>query len=201
MDEAIARLKAGDISGLETLVERYQIEAVQAAVLITGDRELAEDIVQSAFLRIFEKIQGFDETYPFRPWFMRIVVNDAIKAAVRRWRQISLSDEDDEKCTAVVESLLACSLEPEDIVEQREVAAALRQAIARLAPSQRASIVLHYFLNLSTAETAEKLGCSPGTLRWHLFTARARLQNLLSVYKESQEKSDDKRQSATLDVE
>ena len=54
MDEAqaITQLKAGDISGLQMLVETYQIEAIQAACLITGDRATAEDVVQDAFLQI-----------------------------------------------------------------------------------------------------------------------------------------------------
>ena len=50
--EAIARLKAGDITGLRTLIERYQVQAVQTAALITQDRAMAEDIVQNAFVRI-----------------------------------------------------------------------------------------------------------------------------------------------------
>jgi hypothetical protein len=49
--EAIARLKRGDIGGLEALVRKHQVQAVRTAYLITRDRALAEDIVQTAFLR------------------------------------------------------------------------------------------------------------------------------------------------------
>jgi len=46
--KAIARLKRGDIGGLEALVRKYQVQAVRTAYLITRDRALAEDIVQAA---------------------------------------------------------------------------------------------------------------------------------------------------------
>lgn len=185
MDEtkAIAQLKAGDISGLQMLVEIYQIEAIQAACIITGDRAIAEDIVQAAFLRAFDKIRGFDETRPFRPWFIRIVVNDAIKAAIQQNRQISLKDDGDADYEAVLQKLAENTREPEDAVEKEELVTEMRQAIARLSPSQRAAVVMHYFLNMSTAESASQLNCAPGTLRWRLSVVRARLRTLLASFK------------------
>ena len=185
MDEtkAITQLKAGNIAGLEILVEMYQVEAIQAAGLITGDRAIAEDIVQAAFLRAFDKIRGFDETRPFRPWFFRMVVNDAIKAAIRQNRQISLKDDGDADYEAVLQKLTENTREPEGAVEQEELVTEMRQAIARLSPSQRAAVVMHYFLNMSTAEAAEQLKCAPGTIRWQLSMARERLRNLLASFK------------------
>ena len=181
--QAITQLKAGDISGLQMLVETYQIEAIQAACLITGDRATAEDVVQDAFLRAFDKIQGFDETRPFRPWFVRMVVNDSIKAAIRQSRQISLKDDGEADYKTVLQKLTEYIREPEDAFEQKELVTEMRQAIARLSPSQRAAVVLHYFLNMSTAESAGQLNCAPGTLRWHLSVARARLRSLLASLK------------------
>jgi len=185
MDEvkAIAQLKAGDIAGLQILVEMYQVEAIQAACLITGDRAMAEDIVQAAFLRAFDKIRGFDETRPFRPWFLRIVVNDAIKAAIRQSHTIPLINDGDADYEHMLQTLDANIREPEDAVEQEELVTEMRQAIARLSPSQRAAVAMHYFLNLSTTEAAEQLNCAPGTIRWHLSVARDRLRILLASFK------------------
>ncbi|MBE3119263.1 MAG: RNA polymerase subunit sigma-24, partial [Candidatus Atribacteria bacterium] len=58
--EAIARLKEGDISGLETLVKVHQLKAVRTAYLIVRDYFLAEDVVEDAFLRAYERINQFD---------------------------------------------------------------------------------------------------------------------------------------------
>ncbi len=88
MDErrAIERLKEVDPGGLEVLVKSHQVRAVRAAYLICRDRPLAEDVVQSAFVKAYERIGTFEAGRPFGPWFTRMVVNDAIKAASRRER-------------------------------------------------------------------------------------------------------------------
>lgn len=185
MDEtkAVARLKAGDIDGLRTLVEIYQSEAVQAACLITGDRAAAEDVVQTAFLRAYEKITGFDEARPFRPWFLRMAVNEALKAVARQRRRISLEDEGDADYQAVLQRLDTTAREPEDVVQRKELVEEMQRALERLSPAQRAAVVSHYFLDLSTAEAAAQLNCAPGTLRWHLSVARERLRRLLAALK------------------
>ena len=89
MDErtAVTRLRGGDISGLEPLVRAYQMRALRTAYLITRDRAAAEDIVQEAFVRATGKIGQLRSDAAFGPWFLRIVANDAIKAAARaqRW--------------------------------------------------------------------------------------------------------------------
>jgi RNA polymerase sigma-70 factor (ECF subfamily) len=181
--EAIGRLKKGDIRGLEMLVERYQVEAVQAALMVTGQRAAAEDIVQTAFLRVFEKIEGFDSTRPFRPWFMRMVINDALKFATQQKRQVPLQGDEDAEYKRVTQKLDAMAREPEDAAQQNELVDEMRRAIERLSPQQRASVVMHYFLDLSTAEAAERLNCAPGTLRWYLCVARARLRSFLADFK------------------
>ena len=53
---AISRLKQGDLTGLESLVNRYQVQAVHAAYLIVYDRPLAEDVVYAAFVRVAENM-------------------------------------------------------------------------------------------------------------------------------------------------
>src|SRR5689334_872570 len=93
--EAIRQLQAGNIIGLETLVHRYQAQALGAAYLISRDAALAEDIVQAAFLRVYERIGQFDPARPFGPWLLRSVVNDTLKAVARRARHVPLPVEDD----------------------------------------------------------------------------------------------------------
>ena len=88
--QAIARLKRGDIDGLEPLMQLHQVRAVRTAFLITRDRALAEDVVQAAFVRVYERIAQFDSNRVFEPWLLRIVTNDAVKAATRRERFVPL---------------------------------------------------------------------------------------------------------------
>ena len=84
------RLSQGDIAALGTLVKRYQTPALRAAYLVTHDLALAEDVVSTAFLRVFERAEQYDPNRPFGPWFYRIVVTDAIKAVQRRDRTTTL---------------------------------------------------------------------------------------------------------------
>ena len=177
--KAIARLKRGDISGLEALVRKYQVQAVRAAYLITRDHALAEDIVQTAFLRAYERIGQFDAGQPFGPWFLRSVVNDAVKAAARRERQVSLEASSEGEETSLAELLADPSPGPDELAETAEVRQAVWAALGRLPPAQRAMIVLCYYLNLSEAEMADELACPPGTVKWRLYAARKRLRTLL----------------------
>ncbi|MER3544402.1 MAG: RNA polymerase subunit sigma-24 [Chloroflexota bacterium] len=177
-EEAIARLKRGNISGLEALVRRYQVQAVRAATLITRDRALAEDIVQAAFLRAYERIGQFDSGRPFGPWFLRSVVHDAVKAARRRERQVPLEGESDGE-TSLAEFLADPAPGPLELAQAAETRQAIRDALGRLSPGQRAAVVLRYYLGLSEAELAEELACPPGTVKWRLHAARQRLRALL----------------------
>ncbi len=177
--EAIARIKRGDIGGLESLVRRYQVQAVRAAYLIVRDRETAEDIVQSAFLRVYERIHQFDAGRPFGPWFLRSVVNDAVKAATRRQRQVPLEVGSESEEASLADLLADPNPGPADLVEAAETRQAVLAALDRLPPAQRAAIVLRYYLGLSEAEMADELACPPGTVKWRLHAARKRLRSLL----------------------
>jgi RNA polymerase sigma-70 factor (ECF subfamily) len=177
--EAIARLKRGDIGGLEALVRKYQVQAVRAAYLITRDRALAEDIVQAAFLRAYERIGQFDTGRSFGPWFLRSVVNDAVKAAARRERQVSLEAGSEGEGASLADLLADPDPGPDDLTEAAELRQTVWAALGRLPPAQRAAIVLRYYLGLSEAEMADELACPPGTVKWRLHAARKRLRTLL----------------------
>jgi RNA polymerase sigma-70 factor (ECF subfamily) len=170
--EAVALLKSGEISGLESLVRLYQVRAIRAAYVIVQDRAAAEDIVQTAFLTAYERIGQFDASRPFGPWFLRSVVNLAIKAARQRQRLVTLDEND----AAQNHVLLAPDLT--DTAETRE---AVWLALQQLSPEQRAAIILHYYLDLSEAEIAHEMAAPHGTIKWRLHMARRKLRLLLRL--------------------
>jgi RNA polymerase sigma-70 factor, ECF subfamily len=177
--QAVRRLKAGDISGLAVLVKRYQTEAIETAYLITHDLALAEDIVQDMFLQVYRSIAGFDLARPFRPWFMRSVVYAAVRAARRSQRDVAWTTPVEGDLT--LEDLARDATPgPDEVFEQAELAAVLEAALLRLCPEQRAVIVLRYYLDLSDEDISEQLHCAPGTVRWRLHSARKQLRGWLS---------------------
>src|SRR5688572_8835225 len=131
MDEqiAISRIKQGDLNCLESLVKRYQVRAVHAVYLILYDRALAEDIVQTAFLKVAERIHQFDEGRPFASWFFRIVVNDALKAAQHRKQSVSLEDDRDGSAAKLAAWLRDPTPQPPQLVEEKELRQLILQAI------------------------------------------------------------------------
>jgi RNA polymerase sigma-70 factor (ECF subfamily) len=179
MDEqqAIQRLKNGDIGGLEYLVMQHQVRAVRAAFLITRDSGLAEDIVHDAFIHVYHAIGSFDVTRPFEPWFLRSVVNASVKMVQRSARQIEVGDDTDEavwaELTSRVESV-------ESQVESVELQDQIWDALQKLSPRQRAVIVQKYFLGMSEAEMAVQSDTAKGTIKWLLNAARERLRELLA---------------------
>ncbi|MCC6261659.1 MAG: RNA polymerase sigma factor [Anaerolineales bacterium] len=182
MDEqtAIARLKQGDLNGLETLVDRYQARAVRAAYLVVYDRAAAEDIAQTAFIKVAERIQQFDEALPFAPWFFRIVLNDALKLARKQKRTLPL-DEADENAALLANWMVDPAPQPEMQLEEKQVRENLLKAIYSLPPEQRAVIVMQYYLNLSEAEMSSKMNRPLSSVKWWLRDARKRLRELIGA--------------------
>jgi RNA polymerase sigma-70 factor (ECF subfamily) len=191
---AIARLKKGDLAGMEPLVRCYQVQAVYAAFLVVQDMALAEDVVQAAFLRAAERIDQFDTRRSFGGWFFRSVMNDAIKAAKRQQRNVPLVDEvdDDHAGLAGGVQLTDTLPGPEELVESEETRRAVWQALEQLAPEQRAVVIAHHFLGMSTAEMTAEFERPSSTIYWWLRTARKRLEELLERFRQqSQEERQD----------
>jgi RNA polymerase sigma-70 factor (ECF subfamily) len=181
--EAIQRLKKGDISGLEFLVARHQLKAVRSAYLITRDLGLAEDIVQDCFLQVYRSIHRFDQSRPFEPWFLRSVVNASVKTLQRSARQVGMGGDTDETLFA---ELVARIESVEEQVEFIEIQNQIWDAMQELSPRQRAVIVQRYFLEMSEKEMAEAAGSAVGTVKWMLNAARSRLRHLLDTHGRSE---------------
>jgi RNA polymerase sigma-70 factor (ECF subfamily) len=178
--KAVMRLKRGDIGGLEALVKRYQDDALKTAFLIVRDQSIAEDIVQSTFLRIYQGIDHFDETRPFRPYLLRSIANAAIHHTQQSQREVSMND--DTAGYAFEDMLSSSDPYPEAEAEQAELREAVWAAMETLPVVQRATVVLRYFAGLSEREVAVELDVPAGTVKWRLHTARKQLNVLLRQF-------------------
>jgi RNA polymerase sigma-70 factor (ECF subfamily) len=187
--QAIRRLKNGDIGGLEFLIARYQAKAVRTAYLVTHDEPMAEDVVQDAFVRFYERIRHFDVERAFEPYFLRMVVNAALNAVERESRTTAPLDDDAGMRDAglrVLEGLIARADTVEEQVELALLKREIHQALGKLTPRQRVAVVQRYYLDMSEHEMSEALDATPWTVKWLLHSARARLRALLG-WKRSEE--------------
>jgi len=176
---AISRIKQGDVSAVERLIKQYQVQAVHAAYAIVHDRAQAEDVAQTAFIKVLEKIHQYDEERPFAPWFFRIIVNDAVKIAKKQKRNVSLDEQLDQPTWQLAEWLRSPELQPQQLVEQKETSEIILNAMKQLKPEQRAVIVMRYFLEMSEADMSARMNRPLSTIKWWLRDARKRLRNLI----------------------
>jgi RNA polymerase sigma-70 factor (ECF subfamily) len=185
--EGIARLKRGDISGLEPLVRLYQLRAVRAVFGIVRDRQTAEDIVQAAFVRVFERIGQFDPGRPFGPWFFRSVINDALKALGYSARQVSIEGEFEGDEAIWRQHVLDPPPSLLELIERSNTRQEIWEALDQLTPPQRAVVVMRYYLDLDMAEITQQIHRPTGTVKWLLYTARERLRGILKMQRPQRE--------------
>lgn len=185
--QAIAHLKQGNLAGLAVLVQAHQVKAVHAVLLIVRDQGTAEEIVQEAFLQAYRKIDQFDDRRPFGPWFMRSAIHAALKIAEKQKRVEALEEPQDG--SRIAKWLVDPGLAPHEIVETAEFREAVWQALARLTPNQRATVVMRYFLDESESEMVSQLNRPLTTIKWWLHSARQKLKQNLSELQEAESES------------
>ena len=170
----VERARGGDASAYEELVRRYQDIAVRTAYVVTGDGAEAEDIAQDAFVKAFYALNGFQSGAPFRPWLLRIVVNEARNRRKASGRRAALVLRAAEEGSAVADP------SPEDTALAAERRATLLRALNELRDDDHQVIAYRYFLDLSEAEMAAALGCARGTVKSRLARALGRLRRGLA---------------------
>ncbi len=174
--EAIERLKQGDMSGQEYLVKAYQLYALRAAYLIVRDYDSAEDVVQDAFLRAYERIDQFDASRPFKPWFFRIVINLAKRAATKRERHVHFSKMSTDEEVAFDEIIADLKSDPDLLAEQHDLREMVWLGLGRLPPPQRAAMIQRYYLDMTEEQIANYFGVALGTIKWRLHAAHKQLR-------------------------
>jgi RNA polymerase sigma factor (sigma-70 family) len=168
----VARAAAGDHEAYAALVRPHELVAYRVAVAITGWKAGAQEAVQNAHVKAYRSLRGFRRGAAFRPWLLRIVVNEGHNVQRAERRHERLAARAAERRDPVGESL------DEGVVAREEVATVLR-ALAQLPDGDRLVVALRYFAELPDAEAAALAGTTPGAYRVRLVRARRRLQTLL----------------------
>ena len=135
------------------MYERHAPGAVRLAYLMTGDRQVAEDIAQDAFVKVAGRFHDLRSQDAFGPYFRRAVVN-LCNSHFRR--------QTVERAFLRKEATAPPPASTPPDVERRD---SLRVALLALPPRQRAAIVLRYFEDMSEAQTGELMGCSAGAVK------------------------------------
>jgi RNA polymerase sigma-70 factor, ECF subfamily len=164
-EELLADIAAGQQAAVAQLYDRYQRLVYGMATRMTGDRALAEDVLQEVFLAVWRNAGRFaPERASARTWILSIAHHRAIDFVRRRRPVVELPGEEAAPAAALT------SADPWPEVSRGLDADAVRGALARVPGAQREVIELAYFAGLTQVEIAERTGAPLGTVK-----SRARL--------------------------
>jgi RNA polymerase sigma-70 factor, ECF subfamily len=166
----VERVLHGDAEAYGDLVARHMRRAFSVAYRILEHREDAEDVVQDAFIRALERLDTLDRGRPFRAWYYRIVVNQALNFRRSRTRRATESIPGDARSTTP---------SPELDADRAGLRERLHRALQQLTEKQRTIVQLADLEEFTSAEIAHILGMPDGTVRWHLHQARRALRQML----------------------
>jgi RNA polymerase sigma-70 factor (ECF subfamily) len=199
--ELLARLRRGDEAAFTQLVERLHGPMLRVAMIHVGNRAVAEEVAQDAWVGVLAQLDRFEGRSSLRTWVLRIVANRARTRAVRERRTLPFSSLDGAAEPG------RPAVEPErflpaghrwaghwaspprswgDVPEERLLSAETRAEVGRavelLPPAQRAVITLRDVEGMTAAETCELLELTEGNQRVLLHRARSRVRRALERY-------------------
>ena len=165
----VARAQSGDRAALEELLRDHQQPLYRHIRTITGDPDLAFDVLQSVLLIVVRRLAGLRDPRWFRAWAYRIATREAVRAARRRKRDLSLFDEPE----------IPVDVAAEDGNADPLLVRACADRLAALPPAAELTLRLHYLEDMSLVEIAEALELPLGTVKSRLSYGLARLREQL----------------------
>lgn len=168
---SVDRVLAGDTSGFEGLVRRWQGPLVNLAYRFCRDRGRAEEMAQEAFLRAYRSLDRWRREAAFSTWLFALATN-LYCSELRRIpvRTVSLDD-------------VAEPTDPRDTdggLQREDQDSAVRRAVFALPAKYREILILFYFHDMNVPSTARSLGLPEGTIKARLFRGREMLRSKLS---------------------
>ncbi|MBI4240074.1 MAG: sigma-70 family RNA polymerase sigma factor [Candidatus Rokubacteria bacterium] len=173
-DEALMQeVRAGSQAAFQALYDRHHRGVFNFLLRSLGDSQIAEDLLQETFLRVFTHREEYRPTAAFRTWLFTIARNLLVDQLRQRSGSRELADGEP---VELVEDPGATPLQQ---AEAQELGEWLQAAVLKLSPSQREVLLLSRFAGLSHEEIARITGISPVAVRVTLHRALRRLRDLL----------------------
>jgi RNA polymerase sigma-70 factor (ECF subfamily) len=166
----IEEVRQGDHSAFEYLVRRYENRLLGVLLRFVRDRELARDLAQETFLRVYERLDQYDASRRFGPWLFRIGVNLALDFMRKRRRRIWPALFSDSRVEKGPDPAVADPREALDLEQE------VRRVLESIPEKYRTVLILRDLENFSTSDIAAILHRKEATIRWRLAEARMRFQ-------------------------
>ncbi len=171
----IEEIRGGNPRRFALLVDRHKERAMTLALRLTGERVEAEELVQDAFLRSYQRLDQFRGDSRFGTWFYRILYNLCMTRLARRKGNVELLPLDDD---AGLDALAAASEEVSALeqLEEGEMRTMLSDELNRLPERFKIPLTLFYVQEMSYEEIAAVTGLPLGTVKTNLFRGRNQLK-------------------------
>jgi len=186
-NELVQQALAGDMSGFETLVERYNRMLTNWAYRILRNRQQVEDVIQFVFLQLFLSLDTLHADKSIKAWLFRVVHNRCMDE-LRRIQPMNFSElkvlEEVEDVFIPFEFMPDPTPLPEEIAEQHELQQQILRAISVLPPRLRSVVFLRYTLQKSFFEIGQILNIPEATVKTYFHRAKPFLRSALQVYKD-----------------
>jgi RNA polymerase sigma-70 factor (ECF subfamily) len=181
------KVRNGDAGAFEELVLRYQNRLLAVLEHLVGKRDLAEDLAQEVFLRVYRARERYTPRAKFSTWLFTIANNVASNArrtlARRREVHVESSRSGSLSADPLAQMALAASGQmPNRQLDHSETRGVVRAAVANLNERQRMAVLLSKFEDMSYADIAEVMKLSPQAVKSLLSRARGSLRDALSPY-------------------
>ena len=182
--ELVLRAQAGDMTAFNKLMELYQRPIYNLCYRMVGEATEAEDAAQETFLRAFSQFHRYDPFRPFKTWLFSIASHYCIDRLRRR--RVTWCDIDDEPLS-VHPALRQQTPGPEESALRHEQSRSIQALLERLAPRDRAALVMRYWYDFSYEEIAAVTGGTVSAVKSRLHRARETMGGLLKTTESVQE--------------
>ena len=170
--QLVERARAGDVDARGELVARYVDDVYALVARVLGERDLAQDAAQDAFVNALGALHRFRGEASFRTWILRIALNSARSLARRRTRRREVA-------LAAAEDLPGAAEDPARRAVLASEGERVRTALETLPEKQRLSVSLRVYRDLSCAEIAQIIGSTEGAVRVNYHLGIKRLREML----------------------
>jgi RNA polymerase sigma-70 factor (ECF subfamily) len=183
--EVMLRVKAGDQSAFDYLVQKYRRPLVGFMYRMARNTAAAEDLAQEVFLRVYRSRQTYEASAKFTTWMYRIATNLAVNHArdTRHERPevtVSLDEPDEETGTTM--DVADGTLTAEEALVRRERLQAIRSKVEALPERQRLAVIMHKYQQMDYKQIADVLKLSESATKSLLFRAYETLREQLKEF-------------------
>ena len=174
IQEIVKRCQLGEKEAFRELLQTVEKKALATAYFLSGNKGIAEDILQETYMKCFLEINKLQEPQAFKVWFFKILIRTGWKMSKKQSALIPL------EITSENEELFCDENQGrENVIDSYEIKHVMQNAINNLSENLKTVVILYYYNDMSIEEISKVTGCFKATVKSRLFYARAALKKQL----------------------